>query len=91
MLNNKYVQWFLARIEEPSTWAGTGVVALLLKSTGVIPDDVANNILALGAAVGGLLAIVLPEKEPVNQVTPPAPPAPAPKANKLSTLKATKK
>ena len=59
----KSIKWFLARIEEPSTWAGTGILAVLLKSTGVIPGEVADHILAVGSAIGGLLAIILPEKD----------------------------
>jgi len=57
----KFVNWFLARIEEPSTWAGAGVVGFALNNAGVAPN-VATAILNVGMAVGGLLAIVLPEK-----------------------------
>ena len=59
----KSIKWFLARIEEPSTWAGTGILAIVLKQSGFIDPAIADHVLAIGAAVGGLLAIVMPEKD----------------------------
>ena len=74
---SKAFTWLIARVEEPSTWAGTGILAVLLKSSGIIDADLADHILAVGAAIGGLLAIILPEK-PVDPVPAPTPvPAPA--------------
>ena len=58
-----FIKWMLARIEEPSTWAGTGVVAIVLKNSGLIDSDLADHLLAAGAAIGAILAIVLPEKK----------------------------
>ncbi|WP_018264311.1 MULTISPECIES: hypothetical protein [Methylosinus] len=52
--------WLLARVEEPSTWAGTGVVAAIVHS--VAPGALGDGVLAAGAALGGLIAIVAPEK-----------------------------
>lgn len=60
---NKAFVWVVARMEEPSTWAGTGILAFALSQAG-IPTNLAQAILALGVAVGGVLAIVLPEKVP---------------------------
>lgn len=75
---SKAFAWLLARAEEPSTWAGTGILAVLLKSSGIIDADLADHILAIGAAIGGLLAIIMPEK-PVDPVPAPTPvPAKAP-------------
>ena len=54
------VNWFLARIEEPSTWAGTGLIALGLHA---VAPSVASQVLAVGSAVGGILAVALPEKK----------------------------
>jgi hypothetical protein len=45
---------------EPSTWAGTGVVAAIVHS--VAPGALGDGVLATGAAFGGLIAIVAPEK-----------------------------
>ena len=54
--------WLLARAAEPSTWAGTGVVAAVVHS--IAPGAIADGLLASGAAIGGLLAIVVPEQKP---------------------------
>ncbi len=54
------LNWLLARVEEPSTWAGAGIVAVVVHS--IAPGAVGDSILAVGAAVGGLLAVVVPEK-----------------------------
>lgn len=54
------LNWLLARVAEPSTWAGAGVVAAVVHS--IAPGAVGDSILAVGAAVGGLLAVVVPEK-----------------------------
>ena len=69
---SKAFAWIVARAEEPSTWAGTGILAVLLKSSGLIDADLADHILAVGAALGGLLAIIMPEKkvDPVPAPTP---------------------
>jgi hypothetical protein len=52
--------WAVARLKEPSTYAGlAGVIA----SMTFLPhaQDVANAIPALGVGIGGLIAIVLAE------------------------------
>ncbi len=54
------LSYVLARIEEPSTWAGGGIAAMAISA--VAPGNLAANILQIGGAVGGLLAVVLPEK-----------------------------
>jgi hypothetical protein len=54
------LRWLLARIKEPSTWAGAGLVAVAVHS--VAPGPLGDAILALGAAAGGLLAVAAPEK-----------------------------
>ncbi len=56
----RFLIWVLARVEEPSTWAGAGIVAVVVHS--MFPGALADSIIAVGAAVGGLLAIVVPEK-----------------------------
>ena len=67
---NKYLAWVLARLEEPSTWAGGGLIAIALKASGLFSDELIIHILAAGAGFGGLLAVILPEKSPVEKVTP---------------------
>jgi hypothetical protein len=54
--------WLLARVEEPSTWAGTGVVAAIVHS--ITPGATGDSLLAAGAALAGLVAVVAPEKRP---------------------------
>ena len=62
LLENFVVRWLLVRAEEPSTWSGTSTlaVAMLLLHT---PGPLETAILTFGAALGGLLSIVLPEKK----------------------------
>ncbi|WP_036296840.1 hypothetical protein [Methylosinus sp. PW1] len=52
--------WLRSRVVEPSTWAGTGVVAAIVHS--LAPGALGDGVLATGAALGGLIAIVAPEK-----------------------------
>ncbi|MBY6239763.1 hypothetical protein [Methylosinus sp. Sm6] len=52
--------WLAARMAEPSTWAGTGVVAALVHSAA--PGLLGDSLLTLGAAIGGVLAVVVPER-----------------------------
>ena len=49
----------LARLEEPSTWAGGSVLALAIHA--VFPGALGNAIIALLASAGALLAIIIPE------------------------------
>jgi hypothetical protein len=57
----KYVDWILSRIEEPSTWAGGSLLAIALHT--VAPGALGDAVLAVGASIGALLAIVIPEKK----------------------------
>ena len=52
--------WLLARAEEPSTWAGTGVLAAVVHS--IAPGALGDSLLTVGAAVGGLVAVSCPRK-----------------------------
>ncbi len=54
--------WIVARMEEPSTWAGTGLIAFELHQLGV-SDPLVAKFLALGVAIGGVLSVVFPEKK----------------------------
>ena len=53
--------WMLARLEEPSTWAGGSVLALAIHAA--FPGTLGNAIIAVIASIGGLLAVVVPEKK----------------------------
>jgi hypothetical protein len=53
--------WLLARAEEPSTWAGTGVLAAVVHS--IAPGALGDSLLAVGAAAAGLVAVVVPERK----------------------------
>jgi len=62
MKNFKYSKWALwlaARIREPSTWSGAGVIAIVAHQ--FLPGAVADAALVVGAAVGGLVAVLIPE------------------------------
>jgi len=67
------VSWFLARLREPSTWAG---IAALIAGTNVGIDaaSATDALVAISSAVAGLLALVIKEKgspkpaETVNDV-----------------------
>jgi hypothetical protein len=56
----KLGQWVLARMEEPSTWAGTGVLAVTAHACFGAAGDAA---IAVFAAIGGFFAVVIPEKK----------------------------
>lgn len=55
------MDWIIARLKEPSTWAG---VATLVAGTTFLPhaQDWAALLPTIGAAVAGVLAILLKEK-----------------------------
>jgi hypothetical protein len=55
-------EWLLSRAEEPSSWAGTGVLAVVVHS--LAPGALGDSLLAVGAAVAGLVAVIAPEKKP---------------------------
>jgi hypothetical protein len=48
----------LQRLKEPSTWAG---MSMLLLAFGV-PAGLAESLVQTGAALGGLAAVLLPER-----------------------------
>ena len=51
--------FFIARLKEPSTWQG---ISAILTAAGVyIAPDLWQAIVGVGVAVGGLLAVVIPE------------------------------
>jgi len=58
---NKIIVYVLARWEEPSTWAGTGIVSMAIIAW--LGPSLGGSIITALAAVGGVLAIVLPEKK----------------------------
>lgn len=54
-------KWLLARLEEPSTFAGGGMVASAL--VGIFGPDQGMNIAHALLLVGGIVAIWMPEKK----------------------------
>jgi len=50
--------WVLARLKEPSTWAGLSGLFMALG----LSEAVVNELATAGAAVAGLIAVVLSEK-----------------------------
>lgn len=59
---NVSLQWVLVRLEEPSTWAGAGIFAVLIHQ--FLPGDLGNAVIALGGSIGAFLAVIIPEKTP---------------------------
>lgn len=53
--------YILARLEEPSTYAGGSVLATIVAA--IFPGHLGTAILAAMAAIGAVLAIVIPEKK----------------------------
>lgn len=53
------MKWFLARLTEPSTWAGIGVFASQL-----LPAIATHNPVAIVGVIAGALAAVTPEQTP---------------------------
>ncbi len=53
--------WLLARLQEPSTYAGAAAV---VASMTFVPhaSDVAGDIPAIGIGIGGFIAVILKEK-----------------------------
>lgn len=56
---NWLIRWCLARVREPSTWKGA--VALLTAFGIAISPEMAQAIVALGLAIGGIINVVTPE------------------------------
>jgi hypothetical protein len=56
----KLGHWLLARMEEPSTWAGSGILSIAAHAYFGVAGDAA---IALLAAIGGFFAVVIPEKK----------------------------
>ena len=52
--------WVAARLEEPSTWAGGSLIAILVHMA--FPGTIGNAIIAFGGSLGAFLAVVIPEK-----------------------------
>jgi hypothetical protein len=56
------MEWFSNRLREPSTWAG--IVTLVSGALHIgISDAMSQAITAIGVAVGGLVAVVIAERE----------------------------
>lgn len=60
-MGNPFITWALARLKEPSSWAG---VAALLGSLGLALNATQSAALVqLGIAMAGFVAVMLPEKK----------------------------
>ena len=57
----KGLDWALARLEEPSTWAGGGIATIAIHM--LFPGALGDSILGVLVSVGALMAIIIPEKE----------------------------
>jgi len=54
------ITWLIARLKEPSTWAGTGLIASAVHN--YIPGSMGDNIISTLQGLGGILAVLLEEK-----------------------------
>jgi hypothetical protein len=57
---NTPLAYLAARAREPSTWAGTGVGAVLIHS--FAPGALGDSLIAVAASLAALAAILVPEK-----------------------------
>jgi hypothetical protein len=50
----------LRRVKEPSTWAGSGVLAVV--ASHYLGPELGGHVIELGASIGAILSILVPEK-----------------------------
>jgi hypothetical protein len=50
------------RFKEPSSWAGVAVVISVIAPLAGLPSAVGDAVVAVGIALAGLLAVLLPEE-----------------------------
>jgi len=60
-MNQILANWIVARLKEPSTWSGAGVVSLVIHQ--IWPGVLGDSILSAVAALGGVLSILISEKK----------------------------
>jgi drug/metabolite transporter superfamily protein YnfA len=60
-MNQILANWIVARLHEPSTWGGAGVISLVIHQ--IWPGVLGDNILNVAAAFGGVIAILMSEKK----------------------------
>lgn len=58
---NAVFAWLLDRAKEPSTWAGTGLVATAIHS--LIPGTIGDNVIGWLQVTAGLVAAFAAEKK----------------------------
>lgn len=59
-MNTPFFTWLVARMREPSTWAG---ISALLVSYVSLSAEQTQAIVTLGIALGGFLAVFMSEKK----------------------------
>ena len=57
---NAIVAWLVARLKEPSTYVGGGLIATAVHS--FLPGALGDSAMTVLQAIGGLAAVVLAEK-----------------------------
>lgn len=60
-MENPFLKWALLRLKEPSSWAGFS--ALLVSAGIALNPQQSQALIALGCAIAGFLAVMLPEKK----------------------------
>ena len=65
-MNELIAGWIVSRLKEPSTWAGTGIISLVIHRLfpGILGDDLVNAF----QGICGAVAIILSEKGLVKPV-----------------------
>ena len=61
-MNQILANWVVARLKEPSTWSGAGVVSLVIHQ--IWPGVLGDSVLNVAAAIGGVIAILMSERKP---------------------------
>lgn len=58
---SNFLDWLAARMQEPSSYAGLASFLAIFHMS--LPDGVVKNIAMAGAGVGGILAVVIHERQ----------------------------
>lgn len=61
---DRFVDWIIARLKEPTTYAGTGILALVIQNV-VLSPELADALVRALPAICGILAVLLKEKKSV--------------------------
>jgi hypothetical protein len=61
VMNSMIASWIVARLKEPSTYAGGGIISLVVHQ--LYPGSLGDSIVTSIAAVSGTIAMIMSEKK----------------------------